>query len=167
MSSSQETRNAPTTNPIARLERMFDEWFHTLPGTGRHPAGTGGVHGDEAIRVDEYRDGNTQVVRAEVPGIDPERDARISIADGMLHISAERRIEEETQPLGWTRHELRYGSFSRSLPLPEGASPSDVSASYEHGILEVRIPVREPVAADPIRIPVRTDRAHPSRKETP
>jgi HSP20 family protein len=154
MSNPQHSPTGTATSPLARLERMVDDWFHTLPG--RHTAAGGGVPGEDTIRVDEYRDGDTQVVRAEVPGIDPERDVDISIADGMLRISAERRIEEDTVGTGWTRNELRYGTFSRSLPLPGGANPSDITATYRNGILEIRIPVNEPAAAaEPVRIPVR------------
>jgi HSP20 family protein len=153
MSNLQQMRTGGTASPFARLDRMFDEWFRTLPV--RRPFGDGDLPGDRVIRVDEYRDDHTQVVRAELPGIDPERDVEISVADGMLRISAERRIEENTEDKGWTRHELRYGSFSRSLPLPEGAIGSDISASYKDGILEVRIPVSDPTTApEPVRIPV-------------
>ena len=122
------------------------------------------------MRVDEYRDGNTQVIRAEMPGMEPRRDASASASPTGCCTSPRNggSREEETQDLGWTRHELQYGSFSRSLPLPEGANPSDVSASYRHGILEIRIPVREPVAADPVQIPVRKgSTGTPSQEETP
>jgi HSP20 family protein len=112
------------------------------------------VQGEELISVDEYRDGQTHVIRAELPGIDPEKDVELTISQGMLRIDAERRVEEDTQDKGYTRHELRYGRFTRTLPLPEGATESDVTATYRDGILEVRVPVPEPAAAQPTRVPV-------------
>ena len=89
------------------------------------------------------------------PEKDPEKDVEITVVDGMLRITAERRVEEQTQDKGYTRHELRYGSFSRALPLLDGASESDINATYKDGILEIRVPVTDPpAAAEPTRIAV-------------
>ena len=139
---------------FSRMDRLFDEWMRSLPM--RRPFGPGWeTLGEELIRVDEFRDGNTQVVRAELAGIDPEKDVDITVKDGVLQISAQRRVEEKTEDKGYTRHELRYGSFSRALPLPDGASESDIKATYKDGILEIRVPVTEPpAAAEPTRIAV-------------
>jgi HSP20 family protein len=94
-------------------------------------------------------------VRAELAGIDPDKDVAITVKDGLLQIKAERRVEEETEDKGYTRHELRYGSFSRSLPLPDGATESDIKATYKDGILEIRVPVTEPPAdAEPTKISI-------------
>jgi HSP20 family protein len=154
MTSLQRSRSGELASPLARLDRMFDEWFRTLPM--RRPFGLPGeMAGEEIIRVDEFRDGDTQVVRAELPGIDPEKDVEITVQDGVLHIAAQRRIEEDRQDKGYTRHELRYGSFARTLPVPEGASENDIQASYRDGILEIRIPVVQPPAVkEPTRISV-------------
>ena len=58
----------------------------------------------------------------------------------MLHIEAERREEEKREEKGYLRREVRYGSFSRSLPLPEGVTEADITASYKDAVLEIRIP---------------------------
>ena len=138
-------------SPAARL---LDEWMRSL-STWR-PFGFGwDLPGEELIRVDEFRDGNTQVIRAELPGIDPDKDVEITVSDGMLRINAERRMEETTKDKGFTRHELRYGHFTRTLPLPEGAKESDIKASYKDGILEIRVPVpEEPEQSAPTRIAI-------------
>ena len=152
---SEQRRWGEGSMPFGRLDRMFEEWFRTLPL--RRPQGSvwaDVTDGDELIRVDEYRDGTTQVVRAELPGIDPERDVEITVSDGMLRISAERRVEETSEERGYVRRELRYGTFSRSLPVPDGASESGITASYRDGILEVRIPTAEPPPSEPTRINV-------------
>ena len=96
-----------------------------------------------ALRVEEYQDGNTLMVKAEMPGIDPDKDVDISVSDGVLHIQAERQETTEHKEKGGYRTEFRYGSFARDIPLPSGSKDSDVSASYRDGVLEVRVPVAE------------------------
>jgi HSP20 family protein len=95
------------------------------------------------MKLEEFRDGDTLVVRAEMPGIDPDKDVEITVSDGMLHLSAERRSETKTEDKKGYRSEFRYGSFSRSMRLPAGAGEDDVKATYDNGILEVRIPIDE------------------------
>lgn len=96
---------------------------------------------DAGIKVEEFEDGAQLVVRAELPGIDPDADVEITMSDNTLHLRAERRSETKTEDKKGYRSEFRYGSFSRSVRLPAGASPEDVSATYGDGILEVRIPI--------------------------
>jgi HSP20 family protein len=134
------------------FDRMFEDWTRVLPF--RRPTMFGREWTtEEMIRVDEFRENGTLVVRAELPGIDPDKDVELTVVDGMLHIVAERREEEKTEEKSYTRHELRYGSFTRVLPLPEGVAEADIKASYENGILEIRIPapVVEPAAT---KIPI-------------
>ena len=139
-------------SPWNRLDRLFDEWMRTMPM--RRLLG-GETPGEEIIRVDEYRDDDTQVIRAELPGIDPDEDVELSVYGGMLRINAQRRVEEKTEDKGYTRHEMRYGSFTRSLPLAEGATESDIKATYKDGVLEIRVPVaQEPAQTEPKQIPV-------------
>jgi HSP20 family protein len=98
-----------------------------------------------SIRVEQFMDGNSLVVRAEVPGIDPEKDVDVSVADGMLHIKAEREEKSEHKSKTGYRSEFRYGSFTRSVALPPGAREEDVTASYKDGVLEVRAPAPQQV----------------------
>ena len=103
--------------------------------------------GAMAMRLEEFVDGDMLVVKAELPGLDPEKDVEITVADGVLTLSAERReeiTEGEAGKSGY-RSEFRYGSYRRSLTLPAGATADDVKASYADGILEVRIPVAKAV----------------------
>jgi HSP20 family protein len=138
--------------PFSRMDRLFDEWFRTLPM--RRPFGLEWA-GEDLIRVDEYRDGDTEVIKAELPGIDPAKDVEITVAEGMLRIKAERRIEQDREDKGYTRHEIRYGSLTRTLPLPEGVSEGEITASYTNGILEIRVPMPpEPEVRKPTTIPV-------------
>ncbi len=98
------------------------------------------------IRVEEEVKDNELVVRAELPGVDPDRDVEISVTDGQLHIRAERREKKEEKDKGNYRSEFRYGSFFRSIPLPKGVKEEDIKASYRDGVLEVRAPIPAPGA---------------------
>jgi len=75
------------------------------------------------------------VVCGEMPGIDPAKDVEVTVTDGVLNLHAER---SEQNP-GRHHSEFRYGSFDRSVRLPEGARPEKVTATYNDGILTVRI----------------------------
>jgi HSP20 family protein len=108
---------------------------------------------DDQVKVEEFTEDGQLVVRAELPGVDPDKDVDISIVDGNLCIRAERRQEEKVERRNYRRSEIRYGSFSRILPLPANAKEDDIKASYKDGILEVRAPIDE-TAAKPSRIPI-------------
>ena len=136
------------------MDRLFEEWLRSLPM--RRPFGLNwDWPGEDLIRLDEFREGNTQVIRAELPGIDPDKDVEITVVDGTLQINAERRVEEKSQDAGYTRQEMRYGSFTRTLPLAEDATEGDIKAGYKDGILEIRVPVAERApASEPTKIAV-------------
>lgn len=114
------------------------------------------TEGSAPIRVEEFVDGKTLVVRAEMPGVDPDKDVEITISDGYLNIRAERQEKEEHQDKGSYRSEFRYGSFSRSVMLPEGVKEEDIKASYTDGVLEVRTPLPEPATGTeaPKKLPI-------------
>ena len=105
-----------------------------------------GLFDDDDMKVEEFRENGTLVVRAEMPGIDPDKDVEITVTDHMLHLRAERRSEKKSEDTEGYRSEFHYGSFARSVRLPAGATESDVSASYNDGILEVRVPVDDDTA---------------------
>jgi HSP20 family protein len=130
-----------------RFDRMFGEWARELPFRWPLFAGRGWT-GAGLIPVDEYQEEDALVVRAELAGIDPEKDVELTVTDHMLHIEAERREEEKVKEKGYVRHEVRCGSFSRTLPLPEGVTDADISANYKDGILEIRVPTPK---AEPVR----------------
>ena len=96
---------------------------------------------EDELRVEEFMEDDKLVVRAELPGIDPDRDVDIDIRDHSLRIRAERRQEEHKEVRGGYRSEFHYGTFTRTIPLASAASENDVKASYRDGILEVRVPI--------------------------
>ena len=62
--------------------------------------------------------------------------------------------QEETSKKNFHRKEIRYGGFSRSLPLPEGVKENDIEASYKDGILEIRVPTPEAPKTQVTRVPI-------------
>lgn len=130
-----------------RLPDVFGNRLPELWGAGRE---MGGV-----IRIEEIADDDGITIRGELPGIDPDEDVEITVDNGRLNISAERRQREETTEDGRCRTEFRYGSYRRSLTLPAGTDTSEITATYNDGILEVRIPI-DGAEAEAARIPVQS-----------
>lgn len=92
-----------------------------------------------AIRVEDELHDDMYEIRAELPGVDPEEDIEVTVRDGRVTITAERSRPGEN----CGRSEFNYGSFSRSLPLPDGADEDDVNAIYDRGILTVSVPLSD------------------------
>jgi len=92
----------------------------------------------QAIRVEDYLEDDHYMIRAELAGIDPEKDVEVTADSGFLTIRAER--QEKTE--GKHRSEFRYGSFSRTLRLPSTANEDDIKASYHDGILAISVGLR-------------------------
>jgi HSP20 family protein len=93
------------------------------------------------------------VLRADLPGL-TEDDVKIEFEDGTLTLSGERKVENEDKGEGYYRAERAFGSFSRSLTLPQGIDPEAVTASFDRGVLEVSIP--KPEERKPRRIEIGT-----------
>ena len=85
---------------------------------------------------------NQFVLRADLPGLS-EEDVSIEVEDRVLTVSGERKAEREASKEGYHRVERAFGAFSRALTLPEGIDPEAVAASFDRGVLEVRIPKPE------------------------
>ena len=105
------------------------------------------------LQVEEFIDDGTLVIRVELAGIDPAKDLELTVREGALHLRAERRQDKTVEDKGEYRSELRYGTFSRVLPLPVGTSEQDITATYTAGILEIRVP-SDQNKAEVTRIPV-------------
>lgn len=122
------------------LSRWFEDWPSSrwLPEMWRGRL----LEGFDPMRVEEFQDDDTLVVKVEMPGLDPDKDVDIDVTEQTLRIRAERREESKVEAKKGQYHsEFRYGSFSRTVPLPPGATDQDVEATYKDGILEVRIPI--------------------------
>ena len=104
------------------------------------------------VRIEDYREDGTYVVRAELPGLDPEKDIQIQVQGHDLSITAERTVATHDK----AHSEFTYGKFARTVRLPVGAVPDEISAAYEAGILVVTVPVRP--AAETREIEVKIDK---------
>jgi HSP20 family protein len=142
----------PAMQP-SRWSDAFDRWLAEWPALRLWPELREIGQGPDLLRVEEFTEGDELVVRAEMPGIDPDKDVHITVTDHTLHVRAERRQESKTEEQGAYRSEFRYGSFARAIPLPPGATDKDVKATYRDGILEVRIPV-DRARAEATKVPV-------------
>jgi len=110
--------------------------------------------GEESrIRVEQHVTDDALIVRAELPGIDPNKDVEITAGGGYLQLRAERRSEHKDDK-GRTHSEFRYGAFARTLPLPSNVNADDITASYRDGILEVRVPLPPESKPEARRVPV-------------
>jgi HSP20 family protein len=89
--------------------------------------------------VEVYQRNHELVVRADLPGL-RKNDVRIDVTDTDLTISGERHQEQESERGGMYRSERSYGSFSRTIPLPEGAITEQAKATFKDGVLEITLP---------------------------
>ncbi|MGC1213991.1 MAG: Hsp20/alpha crystallin family protein [Micromonospora sp.] len=109
------------------------------------------------IRVEDYLDGDRYVIRAELPGIDPAKDVRITRTGETLRLDVVRRESHADK----VHSEFHYGSFSRLIPLPAGVKEETIAARYADGILEITamIGATEPTAREiPITVEHSTKR---------
>jgi HSP20 family protein len=120
------------------MNRLFTTFFDT-PATGE---GNGNSLRRWIPPMDLVETEDHFVLKADLPGLD-EADVNIEVEDNILTVSGERKAEHEDKREGYVRVERAYGSFRRSLTLPEGINAEAVTASFEKGVLEVSIPKPE------------------------
>ncbi|MGH2840131.1 MAG: Hsp20/alpha crystallin family protein [Solirubrobacteraceae bacterium] len=144
----------------SEMNRLFSSFFEppTRPGNG---SGTT-VARRWIPAMDLVETGDHFVLRADLPGM-TENDVTIELESGVLTIAGERKTEHEDKHEGYYRLERATGSFSRALTLPEGIDPEGVEASFDNGVLEVRIP--KPEQAKPRRVQISVGGAEPKTIE--
>ena len=125
------------------MNRLFDRFFE-----GRAPNGAGRRW---VPAMDLVETGEDFVLRADLPGMS-QGDVKIELEDNVLTVSGERKAENEEKGEGYHRVERAFGSFSRSLTLPQGVDTDRVEANFDKGVLEVRIP--KPAEAKPTRVQI-------------
>jgi HSP20 family protein len=110
----------------------------------------------DSIRLEEIREDDRIFIRAEMPGVDPERDVKVSMEDRTLCIEVQRSEHTESEDLGRVRSEFHYGQFTRRLVLPRECKEDQITATYKDGILEIKIPLDEQAQAA-TEIPISRD----------
>jgi HSP20 family protein len=115
--------------------------------------------------VDVFTRNGDMVVHVELPGMDPEKDVKVTVEDGVLHIKGERTQKKETKEEGYYRMESAYGTFERRIPLAAGFKDSDIKADYKDGVLEVVVAGAAKVApkAAAKHIPIHVKAALPAK----
>jgi len=126
------------------MNRLFDRFFE-----GRPANGIGRARWIPAMDVVEKED--HLELRADLPGM-REDDVNIEVKDSVLTISGERRSDHEEKGEGYHRVERAFGHFSRSVNLPDGIDPGEVTADFNDGVLQVRIP--KPKESTPTRVQI-------------
>ena len=123
----------------SEMNRLFNTVFDSPSGAG---AGNGGALRRWMPAMDLVETGDHFVLRADLPGM-TEQDITIELEDNVLTVAGERQTEHEEKREGYLRVERAFGGFSRSLTLPRGVDPESVTAAFDRGVLEVRIPKPE------------------------
>lgn len=135
------------SNPFAVMRRMhedMDRIFSQAFGGGMmsggesQEAGSGLMSWSPAIEVRQQ--GNELVVHAELPGLKPE-EVQVEVNEDALIIQGERKQDQSSDQGGVHRTERRYGRFYRAIPLPEGVDADQAKAAFNHGVLEVTVPL--------------------------
>jgi HSP20 family protein len=147
-SGSGEMQRATSWSPLSLMNRMMsdmDRFFDDL-GFGRASWPRGmerwatGI--DFVPRVDVFERDGKLTVHADLPGMRQE-DVKVNVEDGVLTVSGERSHTHEHEKGGVYRCEREFGSFRRSIALPEGVNPESIQASFDQGVLEVTMPMPE------------------------
>jgi HSP20 family protein len=120
------------------MNRLFNTFFDQPAATGR--PGTTSRRWLPAMDLVETPD--HYVLRADLPGLSDE-DVNIQLEDNVLTISGERQTQHDQHEEGYYRIERAFGSFARSLTLPDGVDPDRVQAHFDRGVLEISIPKPE------------------------
>jgi HSP20 family protein len=118
----------------SEVNRLFDTFF------GGRPANGGMRRWVPPMDLVETED--HLVLKADLPGLERD-DVNLEVKDGVLTVSGERKAEQEERTDGFYRVERAFGGFSRSMSLPENVDAERISASFDKGVLEVRIPKPE------------------------
>jgi HSP20 family protein len=103
--------------------------------------------------VDIYEDEHSIILTAETPGVE-EKDLDITVENGVLTISGERKMENEEKQDNFHRIERSYGRFTRSFTLPPTVDPDDVKAEFDNGVLKITLAKREEAKPKQIKIEV-------------
>lgn len=119
------------------MNRLFNTFFDAPAAAAGHGTARRWVPAMDLVETDDHF-----VLRADLPGLS-ESDVDLSLEENVLTLKGERRVEHESKGEGFYRVERATGAFSRSLTLPEGVDGDAITATFDKGVLEVRIPKPE------------------------
>ena len=120
-------------------ERDFSPWFRATAES--YPP------------LESYVDGNTLIVKADLPGVDP-KEGQVSVEGNQLTIKGERKARQEHQQGDYFQQEVCSGAFARTITLPEGVNADEVKARYHDGVLEISMPAPASVASKKVPLEI-------------
>lgn len=152
-----------------RMNRMFQEVFPTLSGPRRLGSGQEqnqeqNFLGDWTPAVDIYEDEQAITLKADMPGIDPDK-LEIRVEGNRLLIRGERNFEKETKRENFYRVERAYGALARSFILPQNVQADKIDANYTNGVLTIRLPKSEDSKPKQIRVNLQGQEGHQIKTE--
>lgn len=140
---------ARSDNPFMSLQREVDRLFDDF--TRGFPTFSGGGTSELLPNVDVTENDKQIEITAELPGLE-ENDVQINFADNVLTIRGEKKAEKEEKDKTYRLVERSYGSFVRSLELPEGVNADAIEASIDKGVLKVIVPKPAPAQIKKIKV---------------
>ena len=146
------------TSLQTEMNRLFNTFFDT-PSGGGGGGGNGGALRRWLPAMDLVETEDHFVLRADLPGLS-EDDVSIELEDSVLTVAGERKAGHEDKKEGFYRMERSFGQFRRSLTLPEGVDADGIKASFDKGVLEVRIP--KPEERKPRRVAIQVGGQNPA-----
>ena len=132
--------NVMRYEPWSLIDQMRREMERAMDT--RTAEGSSVATSDWVPAVDIKEDADSFLIRADIPGVDP-KDIEVHMEDGTLTIKGEKETEQKSEKDGYKRVERSYGSFYRRFGLPDTADPEKITATSNHGVLEVRIGKQE------------------------
>jgi len=145
----RDEERSPFLGLRREMDRLFDDFFRS-PGLGLARSASTWPNLEVSETDDEVR------ITAELPGMN-EKDVELTVQDGMLTLSGERRMERQDRERGWS--ERSYGRFERRIALPDGADDKACSATFRDGLLTVTVP-KSAEARRARRIPIQSGTRH-------
>lgn len=128
------------------INRLFDAFINPFEGSE--------MRSTLSPRLDVAETKNKYEIKAELPGLD-EKDINLSYDDGLLTISGEKKAETEEKEKGYYLKECSYGSFSRSVRLPDNISEDKIEAKFKKGVLTIDVPKKDPTPAKTRKIAIK------------
>ncbi len=137
------------------MDRLFEDAFVT-------PRGMIMPFGGSELAVDMYETNDNVVVKTALPGVNPD-DVDVTITGDTLTIKGESKEETENKEENYLRRERHYGSFSRSVTLPSGLQTDKTEASFDNGMLTLKIPKSEQVKPKSIKVQAKGQSQSPQK----
>jgi HSP20 family protein len=135
------------SNSDRQFARLFQEAFSPVAGQGEVSTRTW------APAVDIYENGDNLVLKAELPGVNPD-DVEIRVEDNTLYLKGERKFDSDVKEQDYHRVERTYGTFTRTFSLPNSIDAEKVAAEYKDGVLTLTMPKKEEAKPKTIKINV-------------